>query len=205
MMSARRADCVGLVNRLDLEATMLAQRDDVEMIQRQMREIRRKHHEQVRDVLAGAERVASLERKFQGYSWVAIAAGVAAVCWVAMSRGRNGAMKTAVPSRVDLVGTDADQAGVVAAETLPSRPGWAAEVTNFLTTLAIRAAQSYAIYCVEDWIAARRVMGPRDPVVDTAKSDPPRSHGRTRNSENQTTDCGDDTDKKCGGKVLVHA
>ena len=151
---------------------MTTQRDDVEMIHRRMAKIRGKRHEEISDVLTSAETIASLERKFRGYSWVAISAAVAAVCWVALSRGRTRAVKTEMPPRVDLAGPDVDHAGVIAAEPAPIRSGWAAEITNFLTTLAIRAAQNYAIYCVEEWIAPSRVIGPRPDPADIDKDKP---------------------------------
>ena len=41
-----------------------------------------------------------------------------------------------------------------------TRPTWLAEAASLFTMVAIRAAQNCAACCLDDWIAARRVVGP---------------------------------------------
>jgi len=40
-----------------------------------------------------------------------------------------------------------------------ARPSLVGEAASFLTRVAVRAAQNYAAYCLEEWIAPRRVQG----------------------------------------------
>jgi len=175
--------------RFRAEATMKARPDDAQTIHERMAQIRRKHHEDVREVLAGAETVADWGRHIRLYSWAALGAAVVALIWTATNRGRTASMKTASPPNTDIVGAQIVETEAVHPEPSSKRTGLVAEVARFLTSVAVRAAQNYAACCLEEWIAPRRVVGATKPVIPPTTDDSPRPTGRARRPERHDGGC----------------
>jgi hypothetical protein len=163
-----------------MESAMKSSHDDAKTIRRRMAQIRRKHHEDVREVLDGAEKVAGWGRHIWLYSWSALAA--ATVFWMVTSGRRMVQMNRASPESIPQDAADIKQLQVPDAERSTSRPSLLCEAASFLTTVAVRAAQNYAACCLEEWIAPRRVLGDSKsgpiPSSDEA-STPDHRRGRT--------------------------
>jgi hypothetical protein len=68
------------------------------------------------------------------------------------------------------------QAPVVERST--TRQSLLGEAAGFLTTLAVRAAQNYAAYCLEDWIAPRRALAATKTSLVPATDDSSMPCGR---------------------------
>jgi hypothetical protein len=134
---------------------MKRRRNDVETIRRRMAQIRRKHHTDVREVIAGAETVAGWGRHIWLFSWTAL--GAAAVCWMIANRGRTGPMKQSAPYEraQDKEQSKAAQPPIL--ERATTFPSLLASAGSFLTSVVVRAAQNYAACCLEEWISPRHV------------------------------------------------
>jgi hypothetical protein len=166
---------------------MKSRPNDAETIRRQMARIRHKHHEDIGEVLAGAEKVAGWGRHIRLYSCVAV--GAAAVIWVITNRVRTVPMKRANPEIVAKDAEEFEETLGTLAQPSTTRPGLLGGAARFLTTVVVRAAQNYAAHCLEEWISARRVPGttktrPLPPSDDSSIPD-----GRLRRPEQVNGNC----------------
>jgi hypothetical protein len=140
-----------------MEAAMTSSHADVETIRRSMAQIRQNRHEHVREVLAGAELVAGWRRDASVFSWAALAAAAAVGLWVVIKHPKAGTMEKAKSAVPAIASSDLEKNVTDVGQRPDSRPGLLALVEDVLTTAALRAAQNYAAYCLEEWIARRRV------------------------------------------------
>ena len=129
--------------------------DDAETIRRRMALIRRKHHEDVRAVLAGAEKVAGWGRHVRLYTWVAL--GVAAGFWMVTHRRRTVPIKSATGEIVAKTADKTEPTEVAVAKRSTTFSSLLGGAASFLTTVAIRAAQNYAACCLEECLAPPRL------------------------------------------------
>ena len=130
---------------------------DVEAIRCEMARIWRRHHDDIADVIAGADTVVGWGRNIRPYSW-AILAATALYCMVTHTL-RKFAMKSAS----QVIVTDErmiNEPQTTSVTRSATRPTWLGEAASLFTMVAIRAAQNCAACCLDDWIAARRVVGP---------------------------------------------
>jgi hypothetical protein len=128
---------------------------DIHMIQCRMAQIRRMHHEEVREALTGAETIAKLAGHIRLYSWVAL--GTAAVMGMVTGRGRTVPMESANRAIAETDEEEIEEGPAPVADRSTIRPSFLREAARFLIRVAVRAAQNHAAYCLEDWIARRRM------------------------------------------------
>ena len=163
--------------------------DDIETIRGRMAQIRRKHHEEVREVLAGAETVAGWGRHIRVYSWAALGAAAVAGIWIATSGRKKESMQINGPEVTASVDEEAIQTEKSDRQAPKAGLGWPGQVANFVTTVAVRAAQNYAVCCLEEWITPRRSPEARKPDRPTAKEDLPRHECRAMRPDRVNGDC----------------
>jgi hypothetical protein len=129
---------------------------DIHMIQCRMAQIRRMHHEEVREALTGAETIAKLAGHIRLYSWVAL--GTAAAMGMVTVRGRTVPREAANRAISETDEAEIREGPAPVADRSRIRPSFLREAARFLIRVAVRAAQNHAAYCLEDWIARRGVL-----------------------------------------------
>jgi uncharacterized membrane protein YkvA (DUF1232 family) len=134
---------------------------EVDAIRRQMAEIRRELHEDVREVVATAEAVTDWRAYLSRYPWVALGAAFAVGYLVVPRRHRPVATRADL-SEVREAVESARQTVVEAAMgkdegAARRRKGLIGAALGMLTPLALRAAQGYALKYLEHWIAAQQM------------------------------------------------
>jgi hypothetical protein len=127
--------------------------DDIHMIQCRMAQIRRMHHEEVREALTVAETIAKLAGHIRLYSWVAL--GTTAAMWMVSGRGRTVPRETANRAIAETDEEEIREGPAPVAKRSAIRPSFLRDAARFLIRVAVRAAQIHAAYCLEDWIARR--------------------------------------------------
>ncbi len=142
---------------------------DTDEIRRQMAQIRRELHEDVRDVVEKAEAVADWHRYIRQYPWPSLGAAFAIGYLIVPKRRRS------VPKDVARQ-ADVEQVRAAVAEAVePERTkekektkrGLIAAAWAMLSPVAIRLAQGYAVNYLESWLlqqqAQQAAAGPRAP------------------------------------------
>jgi hypothetical protein len=147
-------------------ATDTSSQQDVDRIRREMAQIRRELHEDMQGVVAGAEAVADWRRYVKLYPWASVAAAFAFGFWVVPKRRRSvteAARKAAEETAEKVVGAvqTAQVKKVVpvseaTAEKKEKRAGLIGMAFGMLSPIVVRAAQSYAVSYVENWIAQQQ-------------------------------------------------
>jgi hypothetical protein len=180
------------------ESTVNSPSNASDAIRRQMVQIRRKHHEDVREVIQGAEAVAGWGRHLRLYSWAALAAA-AAVLWIVANRRRVvpiGEATAPVPAgpRPAVVGS---RPGQGRRSQTGRRLGAAG---SFLLGVAVRAAQNYAAHRVDQWLARQRMGAVTGPGPRSSDRGPQRPNGRpARPQRHPSTDAGPRSNWVFGG------
>jgi hypothetical protein len=131
------------------------QRNEVNAIRHRMVQIRRKHHEDVRGLIAGAEAVAGWGRHIAQYSGAALGAATVAALWLAARPGRPDTTRT-IPSTSNTTTTAVTEGLVADTDRSKPRAKWLGGAWKFMLSVAVRAAQSYAAYQVDQWIIKQR-------------------------------------------------
>lgn len=152
---------------------------DVDEIRRQMAQIRRELHEDVRDVVAGAEAVTDWQRHIRNHPWISLGSAFALGYLLVPRRHHH------VPSDV------ATQAGVAstvraaiqetadearAAARPRRRGGLVRKALGLVGPMAARLAQGYAMQYLENWLAQQAAVQP-GPVEPPIAGGPPRGPG----------------------------
>lgn len=132
--------------------TTLSTQSDVDQIRRRMAQIRCDLHEDMQEVVSGAEVAFDWRHYVRQYPWIAIGAATAVGYLV-------------VPKRRKVV-VEADQAvnelrKVASAEaervhTKSRRKGWVRTALGLATPLLVRAGQRYAMGLAENWLAQQQ-------------------------------------------------
>jgi hypothetical protein len=165
-------------------ATALSESDE---IRRKMAQIRRELHEDVREVVAGAEGVTDWRRYVRSYPWVAVAAAAAAGFLVVPRKSHSLPRDAARQSDLVEVRDELRQARAAAPEAREvERKSLVGAAVAMAAPLAWRFAQNYALAYLEQWITARQQQamgqpGPRPsagPRQGAAPGGPsgPRNH-----------------------------
>jgi hypothetical protein len=126
---------------------------NVDAIRRQMSRIRRKHRTPVGDVLSDARRVATLGRYLRPLAWAALGAAAAtAICTVTKRRARVPSGAAALMGAAE--GPHQAANGVAGDSERPkAQQGILDNAWNLVAPVIVRAAQDYALQCLEQWIA----------------------------------------------------
>ena len=131
---------------------------DVEEIYERMAVIRREHHENVRESLAGAEALVDWGRYAWTWHWVALGAASAIGCLL-YARGHQrvspdpSCAADAVPAREPVA------AALVSSQKRSSiSQNVVFAAWEILSTVAVRAGQDYMLHWLEQQFAARRVV-----------------------------------------------
>ena len=134
---------------------MSAQPNEVEVIRQRMARIRRKHHEQVHGLIAGAEVVAGWGRRSTLYAGAALGAAAVAALLLAARPKRTLPLRP-FPSAADETPVAVIEAQIGETTRLKPRASWLGGAWSFMLSVAARAAQSYAAYRVEQWMVKQR-------------------------------------------------
>jgi hypothetical protein len=120
--------------------------------------IRRRHHEDIREVVATAETVAGWGRSARPYAWAALGAAAATAFWLVIKRGGRPPASQATLSDASEVHEGIAKRLARDSERSRPRPRFRDDVWDFLISVAVRAAQGYAAHCLEQWMAQQRMM-----------------------------------------------
>jgi len=145
--------------------------NDADEIRRLMAQIRRELHTDVREVVASAEAVTDWRRYIRNAPWVALGVSVAVGYLIVPRRHRPTSQGV-----VAVVPADASKVKEIVAETRAEakkseRKGLIGRAFGFLTPIAVRAAQSYALQYLEQYIAQQQA-GAAGPMPTSAPSAP---------------------------------
>jgi hypothetical protein len=154
--------------------------NEVEEVRRRMAEIRRELHEDVREVVATAEAVTDWQRYVRTYPLASLGVAFALGYVVVPKRRRRIPADVATQSDVakvrEAVETKADEGKKEKASKGLIGMAWA-----LLTPVAVRAAQSYAVQYLENWIheqqQAAASTGPPRPERPAAPGGPGHARG----------------------------
>jgi len=128
--------------------------NEIDEIRRQMAQIRRELHEDVQDVVAGAEAVADWRRYIRMYPWAAVGVAVA-VGYLVVPKRRRG-----VPRDVARQSDVAEMRAVLQEAREPEekkqRKSLLGAAFGMLLPLGWRVAQNYAMGYLEQWIAQQQ-------------------------------------------------
>lgn len=144
--------------------------NDADEIRQRMAKIRRELHADVRDVVASAEAVTDWRRYIRMYPWAALGLTVAAG-YLIVPRRHQPAPAPAPTSPADAAPANAAEVRAVIEqakqeEKEPERKGLIGLALGFVTPIALRAAQGYAVQYLESWIAQQQQamgVGPAHP------------------------------------------
>ena len=133
---------------------------DITEIRRQMAQIRRELHEDVRDVVATAEAVTDWRRYLRNYPWVALGAAFAAGFWVVPKRQKplatladlSRAHEAANSTRRGFVESVREAPRSEAVQEVKRKRGVLGAVLGMVTPLALKYAQGYALKFAESWL-----------------------------------------------------
>jgi hypothetical protein len=123
---------------------------DITEIQRQMAQIRRELHEDVREAVKGAQELTDWRSRVRSHPWMALGAA-AALGYVIVPR------RHPAPAPAIVAVTPAAAIPPTPAPVLPrkKRSGLIGSAIGLLAPIAVRAAQNFAIQYLEHWIASR--------------------------------------------------
>jgi hypothetical protein len=130
--------------------------NDIEEIRRQMAQIRRELHEDVKEVVEGAEAVTDWRRYIRMYPWAAVGTAVAVGYLIVPKRRRS------VPRDVARQSDVAEMREVLRQDRAPEpeekkrRKSLIGAAFGMLVPLVWRTAQGYAMSYLEQWIAQKQ-------------------------------------------------
>jgi len=132
---------------------------DIDDIRRQMAQIRRSMHQNMQNVVAGAEAVTDWRRYVRVYPWACVG-GAALVGFLIVPRKRRSATRTAekaadaaVERMQDTVEAARGQKGAKAEKEVRKK-GMIGMLVGMAMPVAIRAAQNYASQYLENYLAS---------------------------------------------------
>jgi len=131
-------------------ATALNEPDE---IRRKMGQIRRELHEDIREVVAGAEAATDWRRYVRSYPWAAVGAAAVVGFLVVPKASRSAPRDAARQSDVAEVRDELRQATQAALKGEDKRRSLVGAALAMVAPLAWRFAQNYALAYVEQWIA----------------------------------------------------
>lgn len=142
---------------------------EIDDIRRQMAQIRRELHEDMQGVVAGAEAATDWRYYIRLYPWAALAAaGVLGFLIVPRRHSTTRAARKAADETVERMQEVARETAAAPTETAKkkSRFGLLGMIFGMVAPIAVRAAQSYAVQYVEQWLAQQQAhagppLGPR--------------------------------------------
>jgi len=146
--------------------------NDIDAIRRQMAQIRRELHEDVQEVVAGAEAVTDWRRYVRSYPWPAVGVAFAVGYLVVPKRRRSVPRDIARQADVAGVREELRQARAIVPEEKKRGKGFIAAGFGLLAPMAWRLAQNYAMGYLEQWIAQQQQQ------YMTATGPPPAAPGR---------------------------
>jgi hypothetical protein len=133
-------------------------------IRRKMAQIRRDLHEDVREVVAGAEGVTDWRRYVRSYPWTMVAVATAAGFFAVPRRSRSLPRDAARQSDVAQVRDELRQAREAAPTAKEEvRQSLVGAAFAMAAPLAWRFAQNYALAYLEQWIAQRQQQAMAQP------------------------------------------
>jgi hypothetical protein len=130
--------------------------NEIEEIRRQMAQIRRELHEDVQEVVAGAEAVADWRRYIRMYPWAAVGIATATGYLIVPKRRRSVPRDVARQSDVAEMREELKQARDSEPQEKKPRKSLIAAGLGMLAPLAWRAVQNYAMSYLEQWIAQQQ-------------------------------------------------
>jgi hypothetical protein len=133
-------------------ATAKSTAAEITEIQRQMAQVRRELHEEVREAVKGAQSLTDWRSHVRNHPWLATGAA-ATLGYLIVPRRHH----EPVPTIVAMSPPTASAAAPLSATAEPkkTRLGVVGSAFALLAPIAVRAAQNYAIQYLEQWIAAR--------------------------------------------------
>jgi hypothetical protein len=168
---------------LNAEPTVPTSSTEADEIRRQMAVIRHSLHQDVRGVVATAEKVANWSRYLGRYPWVSlgIACGVGYV--LVPKRRRIEAVPVDVSSLSEAIQAAPASVTAIARDREvkeKEKSGLIGAAFGLLAPIAVRAAQSYALNYLENWIAQQHLL-------QAGTGPPPHPGGPPRDARSRTT------------------
>jgi len=156
--------------------------DDVDEIRRQMAQIRLELHQDVKEVVAGAEAVADWRRFIRMYPWASVAVAAAAGYLVIPRRHRKVPRNIARASDLAEVTEQLRkvQENAPVREESKRRKSLVGAAFGMLVPLAWRVAQNYAMGYLEQWIARQQQQAMAVVAPPTAPRQSPGHPGGPR-------------------------
>ena len=153
--------------------------DSADDIRRQMAQIRQRLHEDMQGVVAGAEAASDWKHYVRMYPWAAVGVALAAG-FLVVPRRRRSVTKTAEKAAEAAVAKFSNTVEPLASVPPPkpeeAKKGWIGAAIGLVAPLAVRAAQSYALGYVENWIAQQQAAA-EGPTPDATGSAAHSKHG----------------------------
>jgi len=110
--------------------------------------------------------------------WDAPGAATAATFWMATNKRRTAPMEKASPANTAPVDEEIEETHTIVTEPSRGRPSLLGEASSFLITLGVRAAENYAVYCLDEWIAPSQVLVARKPGLSSSSDESALPDGR---------------------------
>ena len=170
---------------------MQARPKDVDAIRRQMAQIRRKHHEDVREVLADAERVVGWGRHWRPYVWAALGTATATAFWIVTKRDRTAPAGRVASSDVAEVQQGIAEGVAQDSDGPKTRQSLWGDAWNLIVPVVVRAAQNYVAHSLEQWIAQQRMTAARGEVPSPSDGELERPKGRSVRPERESYTTGE--------------
>lgn len=128
--------------------------NDIDTIRRQMAQIRRELHEDVRDVVASAEAATDWKHYVRMYPWACLGAAVAVGYFVVPKRSES--IPDRLASQADLTNVRDLVEGTKKKREEKKRSGLVGAAFGMLVPLVVRAGQNYAMHYFENWLAQQQ-------------------------------------------------
>ena len=167
---------------------MAATSNEIEEIQQKMAQIRRELHQDISEVVAGAEAATDWRRYVRAYPWAALALATAAGYFVVPRNGRTARPGVLDASDRETIRAIVEEARKAAADgngkaKAPVKKSLIGAGIAMLMPMAWRLAQDYAMAYLEQWLIQqqqqwRAQTGPR-PDVAGGPGRAPTPGGRT--------------------------
>jgi hypothetical protein len=126
---------------------------EVDEIRRQMAQIRRELHEDVREVVATAEAVTDWRRFIRMYPWPALGAAAAVGYLIVPKRRRSVPRDVARQTDIERVREAVEESRAAERGREKTRKGLLAGALALIGPVVVRAAQGYAVRHLEHWIS----------------------------------------------------
>jgi len=130
--------------------------NDIDEIRRQMAQIRRELHEDVQEVVAGAEAVTDWRRYIRMYPWASVGIAAAIGYLIVPKRRRSVPRDLARQADVAEVREALSRSTRAEPEAKKTRKSLIGAGLGMLAPLAWRAVQNYAMAYLEQWIAQQQ-------------------------------------------------